>query len=418
LLIFISFVSFCSHSSSGISVPADQSSPAKIIVLTDDLSGAAELAGIAFAHGLSAEVQRGFDPSADAQLIAIDTDSRHLSPADAAATVRQTTEQVLATSPAWLFKKVDSVLRGNVRAEIEAILDATGQSRAILIPANPSRGRIITGGRYLIDGITLDQTHFAHDPEFPRTASAVAVLLGSDGQRAIRLIPFKARLPKDGIIVPDVASLDDLLRRANLHDAHTLLAGAADFFSLLLNQHSGQIQRGRESFSPDLLPCRTTLDEKDSRPLPASIVRPPALLICGSAAAWSHRLAACAMVGIPGLTIGEDLPDLQNFGALLLGIGDSNRTDQLSALATMATNVIQRSEIKTLLAEGGATAAAIAKETHWRRFEVVATAPAGVGVLRPLAPSAPLFLIKPGSYPWPPEIWQQFCMGDDHRRER
>ena len=56
----------------------------KIIVLADDLSGAAELAGIAFAHGLSAEVQREFAPATEIQVIAIDTDSRHLSPPTAA----------------------------------------------------------------------------------------------------------------------------------------------------------------------------------------------------------------------------------------------------------------------------------------------------------------------------------------------
>src|SRR5262245_36399078 len=114
-----------------------------IIVLADDLSGAAELAGIAFAHGFSAEVRRvGYayldrrvgpaiadraGPPSD--FIAIDTDSRHLPPAVAAERVNQITEQILTTQPAWLFKKVDSVLRGNVRAEIEAVLAATAQSR-------------------------------------------------------------------------------------------------------------------------------------------------------------------------------------------------------------------------------------------------------------------------------------------------
>ncbi|MBW8883384.1 MAG: four-carbon acid sugar kinase family protein [Planctomycetia bacterium] len=150
----------------------------KIIVLADDLSGAAELAGIAFAHGLPAEVQRQFEPATGAQLIAIDTDSRHLSAAAAADLVRSITAQVLTTEPAWIFKKVDSVLRGNVRAEIEAILETTGQSRALLIPANPSRGRVIRGGHYFIDGIPLGETHFAQDPEHPRRSSDVLALLG------------------------------------------------------------------------------------------------------------------------------------------------------------------------------------------------------------------------------------------------
>jgi hypothetical protein len=39
----------------------------------------------------------------------------------------------------------------------------------------------------------------------------------------------------------------------------------------------------------------------------------------------------------------------------------------------------------------------------------VAEAPAGVGVLKPIAAAdVPTLLIKPGSYDWPQEIWQKF----------
>jgi hypothetical protein len=46
---------------------------------------------------------------------------------------------------------------------------------------------------------------------------------------------------------------------------------------------------------------------------------------------------------------------------------------------------------------------------NWSQFAVVADSAAGVGVLRPTAPDAPLFLIKPGSYCWPTKIWEDFC---------
>src|SRR5688572_7435672 len=157
----------------------------QIIVIADDLSGAAELAGIAFAHGLSAEVQRRFDPNCDAQVIAIDTNSRSLSSAQASSRVQKVAEQVAAASPAWIFKKVDSVLRGNLAAEIAAILSVTGLARAVLIPANPTRGRTIGGGRYFVNGVPLDQTAFASDPEHPRQSSDVNALLGLKNDRLI-----------------------------------------------------------------------------------------------------------------------------------------------------------------------------------------------------------------------------------------
>jgi len=364
-----------------------------IIVIADDLSGAAELAGLAFAHGLSAEVQRQFDPSSDAQLIALDTDSRHLLPAAAAARVRQLAAEITATQPAWIFKKVDSVLRGNVRAEIEAILATTRQSRALLIPANPSRGRVIRGGRYFIKGVPLEQTSFANDPDHPRRSSDVKQLLGDDGLLPVNTVTAGASLPDTGIIVPDIETTRNLAIYARLVDHNRLLAGAADFFEALLAERcSGP-----------------------SRPPPHPLrFNPPALLVCGSAAAWLTRRDQCRTDGIPIASVDQLSGQILPSGALFLGIGNStvatNSPSILLPLAEHAANVVSAMHPNTLLAEGGATAAAISKQMNWTRFSVVASAPAGVGVLRPGADRpAPLFLIKPGSYPWPHEVWQAFC---------
>jgi D-threonate/D-erythronate kinase len=360
--------------------------PRKIIVIADDLSGAAELAGLAFSHGLSAEVQRQFEPSTDAQLIALDTDSRHLSSTAAADRVRQITKQVINSHPAWLFKKVDSVLRGNVRAEIEAVLSATGLERAVLVPANPSRGRTIVQGQYLIDGVPLRETHFAHDPEHPRSSSDVQSILGS------------ASSSRDQVFIPNVATQPQLQQLAAHCDAHTLASGAADFFASMLQERCG--------------PQRNRAD--------SALLNPPALLLCGSRAAWPIRVDQCRSAGIPIVTIDEPITRFPPSGALLLGIGDSQiKTDSSTALANLActaADLMSRAPRNTLLAEGGATAAAIAQQMSWTRFTLAGVAPAGVGVLRPLPahhPEAsardPLFLIKPGSYPWPAGIWDAFC---------
>ena len=111
-----------------------------IVVIADDLSGAAELAGIAFARGLTAEVQTRFEPASEAQVIAVDTDSRGLSAEAATVRVRTIAEQVVRAQPALIFKKVDSVLRGQPRAEIDAILAATGQQLR-----DPGAGQSVAG---------------------------------------------------------------------------------------------------------------------------------------------------------------------------------------------------------------------------------------------------------------------------------
>jgi uncharacterized protein YgbK (DUF1537 family) len=361
-------------------------SESRIVVIADDVSGAAELAGIAFAHGLTAEVQTRFEPASEAQVLAIDTDSRGL-PAEAAVErVRAVAEQVVATQPMLIFKKVDSLLRGQPRAEIVAVLAATGKRRAALVPANPSRGRVIEAGRYFIGGVPLDQTEFANDPDYPRQSAEIAALLGG---------------PAEAIVVPDAVNAGDLERITRSLDAATLAAGAADFFAAIL-AHRGYL--------PDSsAPADRSLD-------------PPALLVCGSIAAWSTRHAESATASLPIVSPDQAgngwleiaTQTLRNRGALVLTVADravptEQRGEVFDRFSAAASELVRRARPATVLAEGGATAAALARHLGWSRLDIAAAAPTGVGALRPIAAAlSPLVLFKPGSYPWPPAIWQRF----------
>jgi uncharacterized protein YgbK (DUF1537 family) len=148
-------------------------------------------------------------------------------------------------------------------------------------------------------------------------------------------------------------------------------------------------------------------------------------LVCGSPAAWAEREGQCAAAGIPVLRLSNEaasiegeieraLTRLGSRGVLALAIavkegeGAAGR-ELLSPLAALAAWLNEQVALSAILAEGGATAAAVANCLGWNRFRVVQAAPAGVGVLQPLGPqSAPQFLIKPGSYSWPEEVWRQF----------
>ena len=364
--------------------------PDPVIVIADDLSGAAELAGIAFARGYSAEVQRQFDPTSDAEVIAVDTDSRSLSEESAAQRVEQVTRAVAAAKPAWIYKKVDSALRGNVRAETEAALRALGTTFAILIPANPSRGRTIVGGRLLIDGVPLDQTEFQSDAEHPRTTSAVSELLGQS----------------DRIFAPDIGDAAIVAQVAERTLAPTLPAGAADYFAALLDAR-GKGQGKKAPVHP-----------------PWHIDR-PALLVCGSSAAWKSRQAQCQEARIPILPLLDPQVDLESGirraaaelarrGLVVLAIsGETTRQrdihDLLMHLAAVTVGLLEITPAATILVEGGATAAIVAGHLGWNRLRVTHSAPAGIGVLKPIGAAAvPTVLVKPGSYPWPEEVWRQF----------
>ena len=149
-----------------------------IIVIADDITGAAEIAGAALRYKLNTMLTIGYaDVPQSTQVWVIATDTRSVSRADAVNTVNGIIGR-LDKKDNILFKKTDSVLRGHVAAELNAMLKGMRYSKALLIPQNPSRGRIIRDGIYYINGEPVDKTQFRHDPEFPITTSEVRNILG------------------------------------------------------------------------------------------------------------------------------------------------------------------------------------------------------------------------------------------------
>jgi uncharacterized protein YgbK (DUF1537 family) len=59
-----------------------------------------------------------------------------------------------------------------------------------------------------------------------------------------------------------------------------------------------------------------------------------------------------------------------------------------------------------LLLEGGATAAAVVRASGWARMIAVPGGGPGTGALRPVGEDPPTLFIKPGSYPWPVDLWK------------
>src|SRR3954453_17337375 len=102
-------------------------------VIADDLTGACDSA-VQFANaGLRTIVS--LDGEGDADVVAYSTDSR---------------DKPCAMPPVVgrpvIFKKIDSTLRGNTRAEILAALDTYGFDTAIVNPAFPEMGRVVENG--------------------------------------------------------------------------------------------------------------------------------------------------------------------------------------------------------------------------------------------------------------------------------
>lgn len=118
-------------------------------IIADDLTGALDAAAPFAMRGISTAVALGTEHLAQAiatgaRIVGVSTDSREITPDRARAAV----EAAMAALPpeTALFKKVDSRLKGNIEAE----LDAIPHERSLVIPAIPAFGRWMRDGK--IDG--------------------------------------------------------------------------------------------------------------------------------------------------------------------------------------------------------------------------------------------------------------------------
>lgn len=123
-----------------------------LVILADDLTGALDSAAPFAGRGLHTEVALGqaaiagiVDDRPD--VLSINLNTREI----AAGKARAATAAVIALLPkrARVFKKIDSRLKGNIVAE----LDATPFNRALVAPAIPEFERIVEGGRIAGFGI-------------------------------------------------------------------------------------------------------------------------------------------------------------------------------------------------------------------------------------------------------------------------
>ncbi len=162
--------------------------PVDVIILADDLTGAADT-GIAFTlAGLRSWVafRDDAEPPADVQVVAIDMDTRRLGrAAEAAARAGEVTRRALQGSPRALYKKIDSTLRGHVGVEAAATCrafdPARGRKRPLLVasPAFPATGRIVRDGAVLVGGTLLEKTEVWQKSGMQGPANLPAMLHGA-----------------------------------------------------------------------------------------------------------------------------------------------------------------------------------------------------------------------------------------------
>lgn len=205
-----------------------------ILVLADDFTGALDT-GMQFAkNGAATRVITDPDCSFEqmkAQVLVIDTETRHKSPEEAAARIAETVQKAAGCGIRFFYKKTDSALRGNAGAEMDALLHASRGSVVHFLPAFPQMGRTVKNGILYIGEQPVAESVFGKDPFEPITQSEVAAILArqTDAPMAVR-DDVQSDRTEEGIIVYNAqtdAQLDSVVNKLDLDGETVLLAGCA-----------------------------------------------------------------------------------------------------------------------------------------------------------------------------------------------
>ncbi|HRO45639.1 four-carbon acid sugar kinase family protein [Agriterribacter sp.] len=396
-----------------------------IAVIADDFTGAAEIGGIGIRFQMKVEIVTRVSIEPDTDLLIIVTDTRSKSAEEAINDIYLITCQLMKLKPELIYKKIDSVLRGHIIAELLAQMKIMGKQRALAVPANPHLGRVIKDGMYYLKDVRLHETGFRNDPEFVmsnsdtmRSSDVIDILRYNNSADLERLNIIVAKtdvpFPAKGIIIGEALSSDDLRLWAKRVDDHTLIAGASSFFLALLEHLQ--------------YPHREGAFEKSIAYSGGNM-----LLVCGSSFSKSKQMVAKVLAdGAPVSLMPSAL--LHADGALLSGLQDQWASDIISLFAThnhvivaadpeanypanelgrniskhiakVVGKVMKRLPVQELMLEGGSTASSILNEMHLEKL--YPQQELADGVIRTSVPgNAALHItFKPGSYRWPESIW-------------
>jgi len=380
-----------------------------IAVIADDLTGAAEIGGIGLQYGLKVEISQQVNPDSTADLLIINTDSRSKSRQDAVDAVAEACKNFKRLNPAFFYKKIDSVMRGHVLAEIETELNILGWPRAIIASANPHMGRTLINNEYLIEGMPVHQTSFGIDPEFPVKSSDAAGML-KDERGIVNVQKPHTDLLPSGVTVGEVSEAADLNLWVKHCSDDVLPAGSGGFFSALLNTKLRMVDTGKlidvEINAPALYVSGTTFGHNAERVRSLKANGGPVTYLPSSLLENGQEAAAMTEWCDSAIAL------IKAQGKAVMAIEQVNRTefkpDAAILRQTMAAGVqkvLQAVKVNELVIEGGSTASAILNRLHI--YTLYPVHEFGHGIIRcSTMIAANLHVtLKPGSYPWSEKTW-------------
>lgn len=353
-----------------------------IVMIADDLSGAADCAVSCAVQGLRTVVQLSETPSSDAaQVLAIDAATRSM-PADrAASTVERIVAPYRGARPQVLFKKLDSLLRGHIGPELAAMRCSRTPAVIVMASALPLQGRTTIDGCVWLKGHPLPTAHAPRLLESAGLTSAqlnLAQIRGGSVQLASKMAVFAGHFD---VLICDAETEDDLQAIAG---AIVALPHAGWDGSIIWAGSSGLARHIPQAMGI----------ARAAGPVEEPHFRGPILMAVGSRAALAHE-QACDAARSDGVTtllltpntlregcgsaIGNALDSGNDVIAVIESRDETAEDPQLcSTLASLITPHMDK--VGALIVTGGETARAV----------LTASGITSLRLLREVEPGVPL----------------------------
>lgn len=244
-------------------------------VIADDLTGAMD-AGVQLLEkdfvvrvALDPEKLEEWEEKAD--VVIVSTESRNISEDAAYKKVSETIKKFEDQKCHIIYKKIDSTLRGNIGAELKAVLDNGRLDGIIMAPALPFNGRTTVNGVHYVYGAPLENTELAKDPYAPVYESEISRIIHEQFRVSVGMMDIRAiRNGKEAVVLEieknirenkrlmvadaiDDGDLRNIVKACSAYRGRLLLCGSAGMFKYIAG--AGQIM-GKSMHSKMHLPRR------------------------------------------------------------------------------------------------------------------------------------------------------------------
>jgi uncharacterized protein YgbK (DUF1537 family) len=386
-------------------------------VLADDLTGAAD-SGVAFAQVsgpvrllLAPVTPRGQAPCAVA---VVDMATRELSELDARERMRAVADR-LGRDDA-VFKKVDSILRGHIAAEVAELRDQLSDRLVVVAPAFPAAGRTTIGAVQHVHGTPLHLSGaWSFEPTDP--PPSLPALFAPMPTTSVNLADVRSSTPRLTSLLHTAAAARRLAicDAASDQDLHAIArAGRAVGQPILWVGSAGLAT----ALASELADVQARIAPVGATP---AAIRPPRdphfLAVVGSASSLARRQAlALAAEGARSLELParvlakadssalQELADEVSTAAergdtvvSIVGEAEPRSAAAVSqGLATVTAGAAATSDL--LLLTGGATARAVLLRVGLTCLDILGELSPGVVLLTPPGQSRQLIVTKAGAF--------------------